>query len=230
MKKSLSIALALTLALLLAFPTFAVEMVSEKIEYVFDTLPAKYDGATYVALADSWVDGETNARHGTTTDQLNDFDYVYLKDDGKGDFVVKFTVDEKAVYDFGFLIMGWAKSVLRATNVSIDDGPSYRLEYDYVDADQYHNQYAYGLSAILDAGEHTMTFSLPDDFDDTNVKTLYFDSFFYVSEPLPEEDTVSTDTSADGTTTAPQTADPIIITVAAAAVSGACAVVFKKRK
>lgn len=228
MKKSLSIALALALALLLAFPTFAVEMVSEKIEYVFDTLPAKYDGATYVALGEAWVEGATNANHNAGGGNGNNFDYIYLKDNGKGDFVVEFTVDEKAVYDFGFLIMGWSKSVLRATNVSIDDGPSYRLEYDYVDADQYRNQYAYGLSAILDAGEHTMTFSLPDDFDDSTVKTLYFDSFFYVSEPLPAEDTASGDNTAD--TTAPQTADPIIITAAIAAVSGACAVVFKKRK
>ncbi len=119
--------------------------------------------------------------------------------------------------------------MLRATNVSIDDGPSLRIEYDYEDADQYHNHYAYGLSAILDAGEHTMTFTLPDDFDDTNVKTLYFDSFFYVSEPLPAED-APVDVAEDGAASAPQTADPIIITVAVAAVSGACAVVFKKRK
>ena len=229
MKKTLSILLALALAILLAFPAFAVEMVNESFEYAFDTLPAKYDDATYISLGELWVDGATNANHNTGGGNGNEFDYIFLKDNGKGDFVVTFSVDEKAVYDFGFLMMGWAKSVLRATNVSIDDGPSLRIEYDYEDADQYHNHYAYGLSAILDAGEHTMTFTLPDDFDDTNVKTLYFDSFFYVSEPLPAEDAPA-ETVEDGAATAPQTADPIIITVAVAAVSGACAVVFKKRK
>ncbi len=42
MKKTLSILLALALAILLAFPAFAVEMVNESFEYAFDTLPAKY--------------------------------------------------------------------------------------------------------------------------------------------------------------------------------------------
>ena len=65
MKKTLSILLALALAILLAFPAFAVEMVNESFEYAFDTLPAKYDDATYISLGELWVDGATNANHNT---------------------------------------------------------------------------------------------------------------------------------------------------------------------
>jgi len=239
MKKLIATALVLLLALTLVSPVFAeVEMITDTVENAFDDkLPATYKDAKKVALGPAWSDGATNARHGNASGNGNSFDYIYLKNDGKGNFVVTFKVDEEAIYDFGFSAMAWKKSVLRTTNVSIDDGPAVRLAYDYVDEDQYKNHYFYGMQAILSAGEHKMVFSLTDDFDDTNVKTLYLYEFFYVSEPIPEvveeEETTAAPAAAEApktTPTAAKTADVFVIAIAALAASTAGVVVSKKRK
>ena len=216
MKKFLAILTALTLALTFAIPTFA----ADELANVFDKLPDKYSGATVVTLIDQWSDGATNARSG----KMENYSYVFLKNDGKGDFVVKFTVDKEAVYDFGFTLMGWTKSVLRATDVSVDGGTKYRIAYDYAESDQYRDHYFYGLKETLKPGEHTMTFSLTSDFDDSTVKTPYFINFFYVSEDLPAA-------AADTVDTAPKTADTLSVALLALVVSGlgVTAVIRKKK-
>lgn len=240
MKKVLALTVTVIIMTAMMLPSSALEFYTKTINNVFDELPPQYANAEVIPFGDYWTEGTTNARHGSVTGQLNDFDYIYLKADGLGDFTVSFTVSEKGLYDFGFTLMGWAKSVLRTTNVRIDDSEPVYIAYDYADENQYHNHYWYGISAILEAGEHTVTLSLADDFDDTNVKSLYFANFFYIKTELPTEETeepvteaaapVEQNTAPAETVSAPQTAD-IIVTgciAAAAAVSGI--MVSKKKK
>ena len=104
MKKIIATALVLLLALSLVLPVFAeVDMITDTVQSAFDDkLPATYKDAKKVAVGPAWSDGASNARHGNASGNGNSFDYIYLKNDGKGNFVVKFTVDEEAIYDFGF--------------------------------------------------------------------------------------------------------------------------------
>ena len=224
MKKFLSLALVLLLAVLMVVPSFAaLELENDKFENSF-TLPSKYKDATHIKFVDFFEEGKTNARKGSS----DKFNYVYLKEDGKGDFTVKFTVDETALYDFGISVMGWKKSVLRSTDVIIDDAKACYMGYDYVDSDQQKDHYFYGISAILEKGEHTLTLSLSDDFDDKNVKSLYITDFFYIAEEIPEAPAKADDPAAS--TKAPATFDALAAAAVVMAVSGAGVVVSKKRK
>jgi len=224
MKKFLSLALVLLLAVLMVVPSFAaLEMEDDKFENSF-TLPAKYKDAKHIKFVDHFTEGATNARKGSS----NNYNYVYLKEDGKGDFTVKFTVDETALYDFGLTLMGWNKSVLRTTDVIIDDGPACYMGYDYAAEDQHKDFFFYGISAILEKGEHTLTLSLADDFDDKNVKSLYIVDFFYVAEEIPEAP--AKEAAPAAATKAPATFDAIAIAAVVMAVSGAGVAVSKKRK
>ncbi len=228
MKKFLALAIVIIMAVMMVVPCSAeVEMNVAEFENAFDKLPAKYDDATKVALGTLWKDGATNARHGAS----DKFDYIYLKEDGKGDFVVEIELEEDGIYSFAVGIMGWKKSVLRSTDVIIDDGPRCYMGYDYVDADQHKNHYFYGVEAVLDAGKHTVTFSLAEDFDDSAVKSLYITDLYYVWEPLPEvEEAPVVEEAPAAAETATSTFDASIFALAALVVSGAGVVVSKKRK
>ncbi|NLE13666.1 MAG: hypothetical protein GX628_08335 [Clostridiales bacterium] len=235
MKKALVIAITVILAITMMIPSAALDWYKDKIENCFDKMPAVLEGATKVALAATWEEGKTDARHGTS----DKFDYIYLKKDGKGDYSVKFTVAEEGLYEFGFRLMGWTKSVLRSTNVRIDDAKNVYIAYDYVEADQHHDHYWYGISAVLKAGEHTVTLSLADDFDDSKVKSLYFADFYYAKGELPVEttaaaaaaDTAAADAPADKPAAkAPATFDFAMVGLAALALSAGGLVISKKRK
>ena len=111
--------------------------------------------------------------------------------------------------------MAWSKSVLRSTNVKIDDSEWIYIGYDYNDEDQYSEQYWTGLTMNLTKGTHTCTLSLAPDFDNTNVKSLYFCDLLvgYAGEAAaveavaeteaPETETEAPETEAE--TTAPET-------------------------
>jgi len=75
--------------------------------------------------------------------------------------------------------MAWKKSVPRSTTFAIDGSEPIYVCYDYVDENQYSEQFLTGPTMYLEKGEHTLTLALGDDFDDTNVKSLYFDKFIY---------------------------------------------------
>ena len=124
-----------------------------------------------VDFEDSWEEGATNARNGSY--------YVYLKGDGKGDYSVEFETKEDGLYEVDVCLMAWEKSVLRATNIKIDDSDWIRLAFDYENEEKQLEQYITGLTINLTKGTHKFTLGLPEDFDDTTVKTLYFDYFFY---------------------------------------------------
>ena len=230
MKKLFAAVFALVLCAALLIPVSAVNWVNNTFTSGIDEEPDWYKDAEVVEFEDSFVEGATNARAGNT--------YVYLKNDGKGDFSVSFDVKEDGLYDIGITLMAWAKSVPRSTNVRIDDSDWVYVMFDYVDENQELPQYLTGLQIELKKGTHTFTLSLASDFDDSTVKSLYFDNFFYkkAADPVPETEAVVVETAAETAaeaaaetvTAAPQTFDMGIVAAVAAIVSAAGYAAAKK--
>ncbi len=196
------------------------------------TAPSWYAGATKVEFEATSNDG-TNARVNTQGDRK----YVFLKNDGKKDFVIEFTIDKDGLYNIGFLLMGWSKGVVRTTDVKIDDSKAIRFEFTYTDDKSNWDQYWTGLTMELKAGKHTCTLSLTSDFDDSKVKSLYFDKFFYSYSAAIATTAAATTTKAAATTaaaaaakrtTAPKTAD-ISVIIAVIAVSAAAVYVVSRK-
>ncbi len=187
MKKYLSIIMAAVLCVLLLVPVSAsAEWVSKDLVSQLDESPEWVDSANEINFAEQYPgDGVTNAHYG----EGNGFQYVYLKADGLSNFTIDFSVSEDGLYNIGFDLMAWSKSVLRSTNIQIDDSECIYIGYDYADEDQYSDQYWTGLTMNLTKGNHTCTLSLASDFDNTNVKSLYFCSLLvgYAGETVAIE-------------------------------------------
>ena len=228
MKKLFAAVLSLVLCAALLIPVSAANWVNNTFTSGIDEEPDWYKDAEVVEFEDFFEEGATNARAGST--------YVYLKNDGKGDFSVSFEVKEDGLYDIGITLMAWAKSVPRSTNVRIDDSDWVYVMFDYVDENQELPQYLTGLQIELTKGTHTFTLSLASDFDDSTVKSLYFDNFFYkkAADLAPETEVVETaaetaaEAVAETVTAAPQTFDMGIVAAIAAIVSAAGYAVAKK--
>ncbi len=230
MKKLFAAVFALVLCAALLVPVSAVNWKNNTFTSGIDEEPDWYASAEIVEFEDTFEEGTTNARSGNY--------YVYLKNDGKGDFSVPFEVKEDGLYDIGITLMAWAKSVPRSTNVRIDDSDWVYVMFDYEDENKELPQYLTGLQIELKKGTHTFTLSLAPDFDDSAVKSLYFDNFFFkkAADPVPEttvETVAAPETVADTAETtvvtpAPKTFDMGIIAAVAAIVSAAGYVVAKK--
>lgn len=230
MKKLFAAVFALVLCAALLVPVSAVNWKNNTFTSGLDEEPDWYASAEIVEFEDTYEEGATNARAGGY--------YVYLKNDGKGDFSVPFEVKEDGLYDIGITLMAWAKSVPRSTNVRIDDSDWVYVMFDYEDENKELPQYLTGLQIELKKGTHTFTLSLAPDFDDSAVKSLYFDNFFFkkAADPVPEttvETVAAPETVADTAETtvvtpAPKTFDMGIIAAVAAIVSAAGYVVAKK--
>lgn len=230
MKKLFAAVFALVLCAALLVPVSAVNWKNNTFTSGIDEEPDWYASAEIVEFEDTYEEGATNARAGGY--------YVYLKNDGKGDFTVPFEVKEDGLYDIGITLMAWAKSVPRSTNVRIDDSDWVYVMFDYEDENKELPQYLTGLQIELKKGTHTFTLSLAPDFDDSAVKSLYFDNFFFkkAADPVPEttvETVAAPETVADTAETtvvtpAPKTFDMGIIAAVAAIVSAAGYVVAKK--
>ena len=95
--------------------------------------------------------------------------------------------------------MAWGKSVPRSTNVRIDDSDWVYVMFDYEEENKELPQYLTGLQIELKKGTHTFTLSLAPDFDDSAVKSLYFDNFFFkkAADPVPETEAVVVETAAE---------------------------------
>lgn len=204
MKKYLSIIMAAVLCVLLLVPVgAAAEWVSKDLVSQLDDFPEWVMDADEINFAEQYPgDGMTNAHIGYGSS----FNYVYLKADDLGDFTVEFSVKEDGLYNIGFKLMAWSKSVLRSTNVKIDDSEWIYIGYDYNDEDQFSEQYWTGLTMNLTKGTHTCTLSLAPDFDNTNVKSLYFCDLLvgYAGEAAAVEATAETE-APETETEAPET-------------------------
>lgn len=241
MKRTFLLFLCCILTVMMVLPASAISLTNSEGTDSFDVLPGVYNDATFVSFADFWEEGATNARHGGNAEE--DFDYVYLKADDLGDFTVPFTVEEDGEYLFGVFMMGWTASVTRTTNVKIDDSEWIYIKRDYVEDDQFKHDYSYGYSVYLTKGEHTVTLSLADDFDDSTVKSLYFCDFFYilnpvqpepevpeeVQEPAPAPEDAEPEAPAEAGT-APETADASLLPAAAILCAAAAAAVLSMKK
>lgn len=207
MKKYLSIIMAAVLCVLLLVPVgAAAEWVSKDLVSQLDDFPEWVMDADEINFAEQYPgDGKTNAHIGYGSS----FNYVYLKADDLGDFTVEFSVKEDGLYNIGFKLMAWSKSVLRSTNVKIDDSEWIYVGYDYNDEDQYSEQYWTGLTMNLTKGTHTCTLSLAPDFDNTNVKSLYFCDLLvgYAGEAAAVEAVAETE-APETETEAPETEAP----------------------
>ena len=199
----LSLALVVILAAAMIIPVSAVENGT--------TLPeADYGNAQSILLYDYWEDGATNAK-GAQFDG-DDPGYIFLKDLGLGDFSVTFSVDTAGTYNIAISMMGWEddSDKIRATDVSINGGEKVRIERNYFTdpiADRV-DDYIYGFTAQLNAGENTVTFSLTEDFDDSAVKTVYIRSVYYQLAADAAADEPAADVAEEPATAAEE---PVVI-------------------
>lgn len=161
-----------------------VDFLTDELEYEFEILPdcLYYANLNEIDLASMCVAGTTNARlndrYATSFPGLN---YIYLKNDGLGDFTVEFTVNESGVWHFAFEIFAIKDDVYerRVTNFRINNSKDIMLDYTHSDANAGKHQYASGVSAELEKGKYFLTLSLPSIFDDKDVKSLFIHKFYY---------------------------------------------------
>ncbi len=195
MKKIIKIFFTIMVISLLAMSVCAAEWITKDVVSALDEAPEWYNEDDAVEL-EAWNSGDTNANTGNQAGYLSD--YVFLKDRGLGDFEAYFEVEENGTYNIGFVLMAWCKSVPRSTTFSIDGAEPIYVCYDYNDEDQYSEQFLTGPSIYLEKGEHTITLALASDFDDSTVKSLYFDKFFFAlsdgSTEAAAADTAAADT------------------------------------
>lgn len=183
MKNLLKLFLAMLLVSVLALSVGAAEWITKDVTDKLDEAPDWYVEDDAVEL-EVWDMGDTNANSSATgADGIYPSGYVFLKAKGLGNFEVPFDVEESGTYNIGFVLMAWKKSVPRSTTFAIDGSEAIYVCYDYADEDQYSEQFLTGPTMYLEKGEHTLTLALGDDFDDTNVKSLYFDKFIYALAP-----------------------------------------------
>ena len=228
MKKITAFLLTALLLCGLMLPVSALEWIDSEVVDAFEEEPDWYGDAVIIEFEDRWTDGATNANKNNQGDRH----YIFLKEKGLGDFTMTFQVDKDGIYNFGFELMGWKKSVLRTTNVKIDDAEWVRIGYDYEDTTENVDHFWSGLSAALTAGEHTLTLSLTSDFDDSTVKSLYFDNFFYsYAGPIEAETEAETvaEAAVETVVAAPQTFDMGVLAAIAAITAAAGYAVSKKR-
>jgi|GEM_PF-1982346 len=180
MKKHLLTAFfAMILVTVLALSVGAAEWITKDVTSKLDEAPDWYVEEDAVEL-EVWDMGDTNANSSATgADGIYPSGYVFLKAKGLGNFEVPFDVKESGNYHIGFVLMAWKKSVPRSTTFSVDGAEPIYVCYDYADEDQYSEQFLTGPTMYLEKGEHTLTLALGEDFDDTNVKSLYFDKLIY---------------------------------------------------
>ncbi len=199
MKKLLSFALILTLMLsLLTLPILAEGEDGEVTDSV-----ENYTALTHsMEMPEEFLYGEffdfywysdgvgIHENSFTSADGLTVFEYVYMKayegEDKSTAFpkeeayiVCDFEVQEDGVYDFLIEVMAFETYIPRTGLVQIDNGEKF-----YVNSTHGTNhetwEYFSGLSAYLPAGDHTLTIYLGPDFDDSTVKSLFFDNFYYL--------------------------------------------------
>ncbi len=199
MKNLLKITFALLLVTVLALSVGAAEWITKDVTSKLDEAPDWYVEDNAVEL-EVWDMGDTNANSSATgADGIYPSGYVFLKAKGLGNFEVPFDVEESGNYNIGFVLMAWKKSVPRSTTFSVDGAEPIYICYDYVDEDQYSEQFLTGPTMYLEKGEHTLILALGEDFDDTNVKSLYFDKFIYA--PAGDAPAAAAAPAAGGITT-----------------------------
>ena len=131
-----------------------------------------WDNATTIEVEDA-----ATVLQGASKSSIEDRNFIYIKKShAYPKVVVPFTVAEDGAYDFIFAICAKsrAEGIISNGLVQIDDGPMFYTGSEHLDRNGI-LEYFTGASATLTAGEHTITFYLAPDFDDSSVKSIYYD-------------------------------------------------------
>lgn len=145
-----------------------------------DEAPAKFDDATkYEVETVSYV------LNGANPSTVGDRGIIYIKkshDYPRASF--KFTVEEAGTYEVLIVIGGKNRTSAGACAtglVSVDNGAKYYLNSpcDGIEGDA---EYFVGLTVELTAGEHDFHMFLADDFNDGDVKSIYFDYICFAKQ------------------------------------------------
>ncbi len=117
--------------------------------------------------------------------------------------VIGFEIEQDGTYAFMMEVMAQEGPVPRAGRIQIDDGDIYHIK-ELHDQGNYVREYYTGIEEELDAGSHTLTIYPAEDFDDTTVKAMFFDCFYFVNTtPV-----IPAQTDAPEESAAPETAAP----------------------
>ena len=135
-----------------------------------------WDNATTIEVEDA-----ATVLQGATKSTIADRNFIYIKKShAYPKVVVPFTIAEEGTYDFIFSVCAKsrAEGIISNGLVQIDDGGMYYTGSEHLDRNGV-LEYFMGVTATLTAGEHTITFYLAPDFDDSSVKSIYYDQIIY---------------------------------------------------
>ncbi|MEA4833314.1 hypothetical protein SDC9_76361 [bioreactor metagenome] len=190
--------------------------------------PAGYESATSVEC-ENFVDAAGNY---TGHQDQGPYDYVYLKKEADNPHAtIKFSVTEDGTYDFLVEIMAYTTAIPRTGLVQIDSGEKFYIGSTHGDRNLI-TEYYTGMSAELKAGDHTFTIYLADDFDNTTVKSLFFDKFNFVKKAdAPKEEPIEEPKEEPkDDTTAPSTGDNTVVFALTGIAALISVVVITKKK
>ena len=144
--------------------------------------PAGFDWDKATTLE---VEDNVTVMNGGSKSNIGSRNFIYLKkthDYPRAD--MPFTVSEDGAYEFIITICAKKRNpgILSTGLVQIDEGPMYLLSSEHGDRNEVLEYFA-GISEYLTKGEHVMHFYLTDDFDDSSVKSIYFDQVSFAKVP-----------------------------------------------
>lgn len=144
--------------------------------------PAGFDGDNVTTIQ---VEDAAYVLNGASKSETGDAKIVYIKKSHKYPRVsVKFTAPADGTYDI-LVVTGCkdrtAAGACATGLVQIDNGQKYYVKSPCTAANGA-QEYFPGITVELKAGEHDIHFYLADDFNDSDVKSIYFDSFSFVKK------------------------------------------------
>lgn len=131
-------------------------------------------------LENLYTEDGNGCLHNRTDD--GKFDYYYLKGDYQTAYMsFPFEVDSDGTYELCVALMAIRSSVPRSAELSINGERRYYVERDYRDVSEgdLHAEYVSGITAYLRKGTNVLTVYLGSTFDNVNMKSLFFDKFFF---------------------------------------------------
>lgn len=179
---SLLVALATLFALfsVLTVPTNAAEgTIVDVSENATTDLPPRFGTDQDMFELEDLYDEDGN---GCLHNVADEFDYYYLKGDYQSAYMrFPFEVDRDGTYEICIGLMAIRSSVPRSAELSINGESRYYIESNYgeVPDGELHEEYVPGITAYLRKGKNVLTIYLGSTFDNVNMKSLFFDKFFF---------------------------------------------------
>lgn len=216
MKKFPVLIISFVVILLTALPVNAMA------EVITDTMTMTLDKPSVIANAVPVEIEDFEDAAGQATSTIEPFVYTYLKAIADNPHItIPFNVSEDGMYDVVVEVMSNAGELPRTGLIQIDDSDKVYMNTLHGDRTQI-PEYFTGMQVMLSAGDHKVHLYLGDDFDDTTVKSLFFDKFYVVKtgeipvvethhiEEAPVQESAPVQ-QVKATVTAPQTNDITLI-------------------